>query len=386
MILTALCLTAGLCWSALLLLPFRPWSVRDESLQPDPGAVPQWDPDVAVLIPARNESGVLPETLAALRAAGGGADVGPRALLVDDCSTDNTAALAEAARWPGLQILRGTPPPSGWKGKPWAMEQGWRALNAHPSPPELVLFLDADVRVDAALPAALAARLRQHQLDLVSVLATPRFRGFWERLLMPAYVYFFKLLYPFSLSNRPGGRIAGAAGGCLLIRATTLARIGGPAAIRAELIDDCALAARVKAAGGRTWLGLTRHALSRRGHGTLAEARAAVTRTAYAWLRHSPVRLLPCTALMMLLFAIPPTQLVVSGWPAGAVGLAAWLLMTLSYIPVVRYYRLNVLWALSLPAAGILYMLMTLESAARYYWGNGAAWKGRRYPAGEKPA
>jgi hopene-associated glycosyltransferase HpnB len=354
----------GAMWLALLALPWRPWSTR-ERLAPAQGAVPLRD--VTVLIPARDEAAVLPRTLAALAEQGEGLEV----IVIDDQSGDGTGDVARAA---AAQVIDGAPRPAGWSGKLWALEQGRRQA-ARP----LILLLDADIALAPGMLAALLAKRAESGAALVSIMATLSTAGFWQRLLVPAFVYFFKLLYPFALSNGSRTAIAAAAGGCILIERAALEAIGGFAALSGALIDDCALAAAIKRSGRRTWIGLGHGVVSHRVHAELAPIWAMVSRTAYTQLRHSPALLALCTALMALAFWAPLLALpALPTWPAlvAALGLAA---MLLSYQPMLRFYGHSPLWALALPLIGTLYLAMTWTSALASWRGKGARWKGRRY-------
>lgn len=361
----ALAAVALALWLALLLVPWQPWRCR-ERLEPEAG------PDgagrgVTVLIPARDEAEVIATTLGALAAAAPAAPV----ILVDDQSTDGTAEAARAAGHPRLEIVSGSAPPPGWAGKLWALEQG---LGRAATPQ--VLLLDADIRVAPGLVAALQARARAGYA-LVSVLAAPRFDGFWADLLLPAFVYFFKLLYPFALANSARGPVAAAAGGVVLVERRALLDAGGFAAWRNAIIDDCTLAARLKRRGHRTWLGLSRGAdsLRRQGFASIAHM---VARSAYVQLRESPVLLLGASAVMALAFGVPLAALAWPG-PARWLGLAAWLALAVSYVPVLRYYRRNPAAAAALPLSAAIYLAMTWYSALRAWRGTRSAWKGRRY-------
>lgn len=352
-------------WLALLLVPWQPWRCRErlEADETSPGPIS----DLAVLIPARNEAAAIGETLRALFLAAPDAAV----VVIDDESDDGTAAAARASGLENLGLIEGTPPPPGWAGKLWALEQGLeRAQTAR------VLLLDADIRLAPGMVAALL-RKAEEGYALVSVLAEPCFRGFWARLMLPAFVYFFKLIYPFALANRSGGPVAAAAGGVVLVEREALVRIGGFAAWRDAIIDDCTLARRMKRAGYRCFLGLTRGALSlrRQGFGSIA---AMVARSAYVQLRESPLMLAGVTALMALCFWVPPAALAWGG-ASRWLGLAAWLALAAAYMPTLRYYRRNPLSAVLMPLTATLYLAMTWHSAIRAHLGTRSAWKGRRY-------
>ncbi|MHB1529772.1 MAG: glycosyltransferase [Acidiferrobacteraceae bacterium] len=351
-------------WTLIALLPWQPWRVG-ESLDAEPSAPLEDLADVTVLIPARNEAKVITQTLAGLALQGSGL----RVIVIDDESTDNTVAATRTVPLPQLTIISGKTPPSGWTGKLWALEQGRQEVVT-----PKVLLLDADIALDSGAISALRRKMDQEHLQLVSLMASPHMNSTWERLLMPAFVYFFKLLYPFRLSNSRGPVVAAAAGGCLLVETRVLNEIGGFAAIRGALIDDCSLARSVKAAGHRTWIGLSHSARMVRRNGFLDIWRM-VTRTAYTQLRYSVALLLLCTVTLALAFIVPVAGLFASRESA-AFSTVALALMALSYRPVLRFYGLSRAWTFSLPLAGTLYLAMTWASAL----GRRSHWRGRDYP------
>jgi hopene-associated glycosyltransferase HpnB len=368
-------LAAALLWALLLLAPFRPWSTR-ERLE-SAGAAPDTDlSSVVALIPARNEAAVIGRTLAALGAQGRELAV----ILIDDRSADGTAATARTALPAGvaLSVLEGRPLEAGWAGKMWALEQG-RRLADRP----LILLLDADI---ALAPGALAALLRQRAATgaaLVSLMAWLRMENPLERLLMPAFVFFFKLVYPFALSNGRIGLVAAAAGGCVLIERAVLEEIGGFGALKGAIIDDCALARAVKAHGRRTWIGLSHAARSLRGYPDLGAIWCMVARSAYAQLGYSPLLLGVASVLLAAAFWLPLAA--VLGFPAIAaklLGVAALVFAAASYRPTLRYYGRSTLWAVALPLIGTLFLAMTWSSALDYWRGRRSAWKGRVYDRG----
>jgi len=352
-------------WLALLLAPWQAWRCR-ERLESEPSASPSRN-KFSVLIPARNEAAVIAETLAALRADVPDATV----ILVDDESDDHTDGLARASGLINLKIISGTPPPAGWSGKLWALEQGLKEIHS-----ARVLLLDADIRLAPGMLAALQ-RKADEGYALVSVLAEPCWQGTGVRLLLPVFVYFFKLLYPFALANRAGNRMAAAAGGVILIERKVLANLGGFSAWRDAIIDDCTLAARAKRSGQRCFLALTHGAQSRRLQppGALF---AMVARSAYVQLHESPLWLLAASVLMALAFWVPPVALAFGGatrW----LGLAALLALILSYIPTLLYYRRNPLSAILLPLIAGWFLAATWYSALRAWTGTRSVWKQRRY-------
>ena len=369
-------------WLCILVLPWQPWRVR-ERLEPEPAedAADVGLDDVTVLIPARDEAAVIGETLAALGLQGRNL----RVVVVDDRSGDDTAEVARQAAPAALalDVLAGAPLPEGWTGKLWALEQGRRRIET-----PLILLLDADITLRPGMIRALLDKKEESGAALVSVMAALRMQGGWERLLLPAFIFFFRLLYPFHLSNGAGRRVAAAAGGCVLVETSVLARIGGFEAIRGALIDDCALARAVKDAGHRTWIGVSRGAESHRSYPTLGVVWRMVARTAFTQLRYSPGLLLLCTLLMALMFWAP---LIGLGGPlaaqiAGGVGLVG---MAVCYLPTIRYYRLSSAWALTMPLIGTLFLGMTWHSALRHWGGRRSEWKGRVYgrePDGNRTA
>jgi hopene-associated glycosyltransferase HpnB len=376
--LTLLAILGLVAWVAVLAAPWQPHRARERLEPADPEPSERLD-DVCVLIPARDEAALIPRTIAALRRQGPGLEV----ILVDDQSADGTAARASEAAAAGgeplpLRIVAGRPLPAGWAGKLWALEQGL-AIADRP----YTLLVDADIELGPGMVAALRRRAEESGAVLVSIMATLRCTSFWERLLSPPFVFFFKLLYPFALANDPGRRTAAAAGGCMLVRTDALRAVGGFAAIRAALIDDCALAAVLKRAGGATWLGLSRSVRSLRAY-DLGSFWSMVSRTAFTQLRYSSGWLIGATIAIGVVLIAPPALLVawlLAGAPAAtaAVAALAWLALAAAYLPTVRFYGLNPAWALTLPAAAALFLAMTWASALRYWRGTRATWKNRSY-------
>ncbi|WP_369244571.1 glycosyltransferase [Streptomyces sp. R41] len=348
---------------------------------------PRRDPDdwpsVCVVVPARDEAAVLSVSLPSLLAQDypGRAEI----FLVDDGSSDGTGELArELARTHGgLPLTVDSPgePPAGWTGKLWAVRHGIDLARARG--PEYLLLTDADIAHDTASLRELVAAARTGGFDLVSQMARLRVESVWERLVVPAFVYFFAQLYPFRRIAVKGSRTAAAAGGCVLLRTDAAERARIPDAIRHAVIDDVALARAVKRGGGHIWLGLAERVNSVRPYPRLHDLWRMVSRSAYAQLRHSPPLLAGTVAGLTLVYLVPPVALVVglaaaNAWAATAGGLA-WLLMTATYLPMLRYYRQPLWPAPLLPATAFLYLLMTVDSAVQHYRGRGAAWKGRTY-------
>jgi hopene-associated glycosyltransferase HpnB len=368
---------ALLAWLGVLVAPhqahrLREWLDADAEAPDDLSAV-------TVLIPARDEADVIGRTVTALAAQGQGL----AAIVVDDQSGDGTAAAAisAAAVDPAalaLRVLRGEPLPPGWAGKLWALEQGQKLVDR-----PFVLLLDADIELAPQFVPTLLREAQRRSASLVSIMAELHCVGFWERLLTPAFVFFFKLLYPFAWSNDPRRRTAAAAGGCMLVRTDALRAIGGFAAIRGALIDDCTLAAALKRAAPPIWLGVSRSVRSLRAYPALGDFWAMVSRSAFTQLNYSSALLL-LTSVLMLVVLLAPVAAVVAALPGGGatpalVGAAAWLAMSAAYLPAVRFYRLSPPWALTLPLAAALFLAMTWTSAFGYWRGSHASWKNRSY-------
>jgi len=367
---TWIVLPGAIIWLAILVLPWRPWLTR-EFLDSRAGQAPADLSDITVLIPARNEAPHITRTLQALASQG----IGLRIVLVDDESADGTAEAAAAAGVHGLQIIQGEPMPQEWTGKLWALEQG----RGHVTTP-LTLLLDADIELRPGILATLVEKMRTEDLQLLSLMAQLRMVGFWERLLLPAFVHFFKMVYPFQWVNDPDHpRIGAAAGGCVLLDSRVLREVGGFGAIRGALIDDCALAIRVKSRGHRIWLGLTHSVRSLRAYPGLASIWNMVARTAFTQLRYSPVLLAGVTGLFVLSYWLPLAGVLLPD--AGARSLAAFALgaMLVTYMPTLAYYGQNRAWALAMPLVATLYLAMTWSSALRYWGGERSRWKDRVY-------
>jgi hopene-associated glycosyltransferase HpnB len=324
---------------------------------------------VCVVIPARNEESVVGQAVASLLHQSYPGRI--QVIVVDDHSSDRTAAVAAEA---GATVVSAGSLPQDWTGKLWALSEGVKAVQN--LDPDYFLFTDADIVHAPNNVAGLVVRAESASLDLVSLMVKLRCQSLAERALIPAFVYFFFQLYPPSWIARRDRKTAGAAGGCILIRPRALARIGGIAAIRGELIDDCALARAVKA-GGSIWLGVTEDTHSVRDYTSFAEIRRMISRTAFTQLRHSAL-LLAGTILGMAVIYLAPPLLILTGNPAAAVlGLSAWLLMAISYLPVVRFYRRSLAWAPLLPLVAVFYIVATVDSAVRYWAGRGGVWKDR---------
>ena len=363
-------LASALIWLAILALPWRPWDTREQiAARPADTARPELS-RITALVPARNEAATIADTLRRL----GGQGPLARIVLVDDESDDGTGDLARSLSLVNLTVLNGERPPAGWSGKLWALHQGLAQVDT-----EFVLLLDADISLEPGIVATLAAKLVDEQRDLVSVMAALSMHTAWEKLLIPAFIYFFKMLYPFALSNSDRRLVAAAAGGCILIRTARLRGIGGFDALRGALIDDCTLARTVKHAGGRIWLGLSRDVRAARPYESLGAIWNMVARTAYTQLRYSMALLALCTFLLLLVFVVPVLGLFADSGLNRLLAALALGMMIASYLPVLRYYGRHWVWGLSLPLAATMYLAMTWTSALRYLRGERSRWKNRVY-------
>lgn len=361
-----------LIWLYLVLAHGRFWSSAPEL----PPAAPVELPDVDIVIPARDEAATIGPVIASLLAQNYAGTF--RIILVDDNSTDGTAARAGTGS--NLTILTGAPKPAGWSGKLWALSQGIAASRA-----PVLLFADADIVHDPRHLAALVAQLLQpgQHVDMVSEMVRLNCASFAERALVPAFVYFFQMLYPFARVNDPRSGVAAAAGGTVLIRREALERIGGIAAIRGALIDDVTLARAVKTSGrdgnAAIYLGHSGLATSIRPYPGWSDLWQMVSRTAFTQLRYSALLLLLTLTGLTLVWLVPVwAALFAHGWSRAA-GAGACVLAMLSYLPTLRRYGRNPLWALALPLIAVFYMAATVGSAVNYWLGRGARWKNRAY-------
>ncbi len=348
------------------------WLARERDDRDEPPAPAVW-PAVVAVVPARNEADVIARSVGSLLAQD---YPGPfRVVLVDDQSEDGTSQIARAL--PGadrLEVLAGAPLPAGWVGKMWAVSQG--VAQASLGGAEYLWLTDADIGHAPDNLRRLVARSQAGGLTLASLMVRLHCRSLAERLLIPAFVFFFDMLFPFGWVNDPKRRLAAGAGGCMLVRRSALDAAGGVGAVRDAIIDDCALAKRLKRQGP-IWLGLTLRAWSLRPYEGLGEVARMVSRSAYAQLGYSPV-VLAGTLLGMGVTYLAPAALALTlhGWPA-VVGATTWLLMAASFQPMLRLYRVSPLWGLALPLIGALYTLFTVQSAIQVWSGRGGLWKGR---------
>ena len=360
-------------WAYLLVFRGQFWRgpVRDVITPPRPE---HW-PSVAVVIPARNDASVIADSVTSLlhQNYAGSFSV----IVVDDDSNDGTAGIArDAAAQTGrdLTIVSSTALPAGWTGKLWALKQGIAA--AEQTQPDYLLLTDADIVHAPDTLSWLVAQSNSGGFVLTSLMAKLRCVSLAERMHVPAFIYFFQMLFPFSWVYRSDRATAAAAGGCMLVRADALDSAGGIAGIRNALIDDCSLAEKLKVVGP-IWLGLTDRVHSIRPYPSFADVRQMISRSAYAQLRFSPLLLAGTAAGMALTYLAPPLLAIfATGWPQ-YLGIGVWLAMAASFVPTLRFYRLSPVWGLALPAIAGFYLGYTFDSAYRHMRRKGGQWKGR---------
>ena len=370
---TGIGLLALAIWLYLVLARGGFWLARERD--DDVLAAPARWPAVVAVVPARNEADVIARSIGSLLRQD---YPGPfRVVLVDDGSSDGTAAVVKALDGGRrLDVVSGTELPAGWTGKLWALEQGIRHADAHGDAVDYFLLTDADIGHAPDNLSTLVARAEHDGRVQVSLMAKLSCATWAERFLIPAFVYFFQMLYPFGWVARRDRKTAAAAGGCTLVRRDAMARAGGIAAIRSEIIDDCALARRLKGQGP-IWLGLTQRATSLRPYGGFLEIGRMISRSAYAQLGYSPLVLAGTIASMVVVYVVPPLLALLHDGPARWLGLCAWLVMALTFQPMLRFYRQSPLWGLALPAIGAVYVFFTVQSAIDCWRGRGGLWKGR---------
>jgi hopene-associated glycosyltransferase HpnB len=391
-VLIAVCVLSAVAWLYLLVAHGGYWQtgcrlpVGGGDAGPDPG---EW-PSVVAVVPARDEAAMLPETLPSLLAQKYSGELS--VVVVDDGSSDGTAAVAESLGSAGdavLKVIRGEPLPEAWAGKVWAMAQGVAAGEC-----DYLLFTDADIAWGAGAVEELVRAAVTDDRALLSQMALLRADTGWEKWIVPAFVYFFAQLYPFRRVGRPRARTAAAAGGCLLVRAAVLAAAGGLERIRGARIDDIALARLLKRppVAARCWLGFSTAVRSLRPYPRLALLWDMVARSAYTQLRYSPALLAWVVAGLAWLYLLPPVAAVgglaalaagagtAAAWCAAA-GLVGWAIQAVTFVPLLRLYRLSGLRAAGLPLVALLYAAMTVDSARRHYAGRGGEWKGRTISA-----
>ena len=371
---TSVATLTALTWSYLVLARGAFWRVK--SAKPDAGDGAGFSGSVVAIVPARNEAELIGPVVTSLL----NQSVAMPVVLVDDESTDGTADVArraseKAGKADALIEIQSKPLPAGWTGKLWALHQGIeraRTLN-----PAWLMLADADVLHGPETVANLGLIASHGHYDLVSFMVKLHCQSLAEKLLIPAFVYFFFMLYPPAWIRAARRSTAGAAGGCMLMRAETVERAGGLKSIRGAVIDDCSLARLLKQHRGRLWIGLTDQSQSLRRYETFSDVEHMVSRTAFNQLKHSSLLLLCTFAGMVITYLAPPLLLLTRSSLAIIMGAAAWAAMTITYSAMVRCYRLNPAWALTLPLAALFYLGATLHSAIKYWKGRGGGWKGR---------
>ena len=369
-------IVAGLSLAIWLVLIFARhgfWLARERDTRDVPADPEQW-PYVVAVVPARDEADVIARSIGSLAAQ----DYPGRfhVILTDDSSSDGTAEIARALESDRVEVARGLPLATGWTGKLWAVSQG---IERAGSMPTWLWLTDADIEHAPDTLRMLVARGEAGGLALVSLMAKLRADSFAERMLIPAFVFFFQMLYPFGLVNRPTG-LGGAAGGCMLVRREALAAAGGIAAIRGALIDDCTLGALLKKQG-RIWLGLTDRSRSIRPYDGFGAVAAMISRSAYAQLRYSPLLLAGTLFGLAVVYASPPLLALFGQGVARFAGIAAWALMAIAFQPMLAFYRRSPFWGLALPLIAAFYAGCTLLSAWQHMRGRGGMWKGRAQAA-----
>ena len=352
-------------------------------------------PSVCAIIPARNEADVLPVSLKSLlnQDYSGQFSI----ILIDDQSTDKTGEVAQEIanqlnQSSRLKVISGKPLPIAWSGKLWAMEQGIQSAKNQGLSPDYFLFTDADIEHHLTNLKELVTKAEKEDLALTSLMVLLRCDSFWEKLLIPAFVFFFQKLYPFPWVNNPHNKMAAAAGGCILIKRDRLEEIGSIPSLREALIDDCTLAQKIKGLSTSEnptaiWLGLTEKTKSLRPYDSLDTIWNMIARTAYTQLNYSLLLLLGTVLGMSLVYLAAPIILLIGIYfkSSSLITLSGltWLLMAIAYFPTLRLYKLSPLWSLSLPIIALFYNLMTIDSALRHWRGQGGGWKGRVYPQSE---
>lgn len=375
-------------WLFLLLFWGQFWRVNHQ-LETNKNVIKKPLPTVCVVVPARNEANVIPISLRSLLLQDYTGNF--TIFLVDDQSSDGTANFAQGVAYAldkkdKLQIVSSESLPTGWTGKLWAMAQG--VEKASELTPDYFLLTDADIEHDLSNLRRLVTKAESQNLDLVSIMVRLRCQSFWEKMLIPAFVFFFQKLYPFSWVNNPKKTTAAAAGGCILIHSEALNRIGGLQIIRQALIDDCSLAKAVKSNHGKIWLGLSTSTISLRPYDSLKTIWDMVARSAYTQLNYSPLLLVGSLLGMTLVYLLPPIGIILGvllgNWQITLVSFTAYLLMTFAYLPIIRFYKCSPIFAFSLPIIAFFYTLMTVDSAWRHWQRRGGEWKGRVYSQDKK--
>ncbi len=370
-------LACAAIWLYLLLARGGFWlcRVRDDDVLPDPA---RW-PSVVAVVPARDEAAVIGQSVGSLASQDYPGEFS--IVLVDDQSRDGTAERAlEAAQRANFRertkVMKGRALASGWTGKLFALQQGFEAAEAQDAKPDYIWLTDADIVYAPGALASLVRRAEAGGLVATSLMVKLRCESLAERALIPTFVFFFQMLYPFSWVNRKDNGVAAAAGGCILARREALAAAGGFAAIRGALIDDCTLAARLKAIGP-IWLGLTERAESIRPYNEFVDIRRMVSRSAYAQLRYSPWLLAGTVLSMLLVYALPPLAALWGSGLAREGGFAIWATMAAMFAPMLLFYGRSPLWGVGLPLIALTYLAFTVDSAWQHAMGRGGMWKGR---------
>ena len=378
MIPTALGALSLAIWLVLLLGRDMFWLARERDTRGMPREPQTW-PDVVAVVPARDEADVIARSVGSLLTQDYPGHF--RVILVDDQSSDGTADIARALGSDRLEVLSGAPLARGWTGKLWAVSQGVARAG---ETPRYLWLTDADIEHAPDTLRMLVTRGEAGKLSLVSLMALLHCATPPERMLVPAFVFFFQMLYPFGAVNRPQG-LGAAAGGCMLVRRDSLEKAGGIAAIRGALIDDCTLGALLKRQGP-VWLGLTYRSRSIRPYRGFAPVAAMISRSAYAQLHYSPVLLAGTVLGMALVYLEPPALGLFGEGPSRWLGLAAWAIMALTFQPMLRFYRRSPLWGVALPGIAAFYLGCTMLSAWQHLRGRGGMWKGRAQAAAGQQA
>jgi len=372
-VLLALAVISFILWIIIISVPWKPWTTQEHFDRCHYKSHTYLD-DVTVLIPARNEAEQLKKTLPSILSQGEGIFV----IVVDDCSDDDTQEVATHILKENGLVIRGKPLPEGWSGKLWALEQGLPYVKTN-----YILLLDADIILKEKVLSSALSDMRKKRIDFFSLMAYLQMTSLVERLFMPAFVYFFKLLYPFKLANRKGFFVAAAAGGFILTKTAVLKSVGAFSSIKGAIIDDCTLAKKVKQKNFSTFIGLTKCVKTIRKYETLGAIWRTVERTAYTQLKHNPFLLLLVTLLMVIAFLVPVagliSGLITPSYLTLVISSLTLFIMFISYKPILRYYEQNSLTGLALPFVATFYLAMTWSSALKYYLGKGASWKGRHY-------
>jgi len=383
----SLTVLALLIWTILTFFRGAFWQLRAIDAEADQGKLLEEWPRVAVIVPARNEAETIERCVESLAAQDYPGKF--QIVVVDDHSDDGTSGLARnaaerGARLDRVTVMHGAELQQGWTGKLWALQQGYEASLAED--PEFLWFTDADVVHAPDTLRLLVARAESQRLDLASLMVLLQAKSLPEKLLIPAFLYFFLMLYPPNWIVDRKAKTAGAAGGCILLRKAALERMGGISAIRGEVIDDCALAREVKRGGGSIWMGLTRKSVSLREYSNFGQIRDLIARTAFTQLKYSPVVLFGTILGMLVMYLVPVAFSFQSDPLVWRLSLVTWALMTVTYLPTVRFYGLSPLWAPLLPLAALFYSYATWLSAARYWMGRGGQWKGRAQARAKRSA